>query len=134
MLVWLRDHLPRYLCHEKFCYQLRARDTSVKLFWEILSSCVVSQQGLQKNFIFQSTVPQSHLLRYFCKEKLWFFAYHTEMILSCLSSSLVLWDKKSVAPGNIGSNMGQDPNSIVTIYHSLTHFNDMCGFTSYMRL
>ena len=72
-LVWLRDHLSSCLCHEKSCYQLCARDTSVKLFWEILSSCVVSQQGLKKNFIFWSTGHNSselvwlanHLFRYF---------------------------------------------------------------------
>ena len=76
--------------------------------------------------------PQWHFLRYFYKEKLCFFKHHTEINL-CLSSSFVLWNKLSLAPGNIGSNLGQDTNSIVTINHSLTHFNDMCGFASYIR-
>ena len=40
----------------------------------------------------------------------------------CLSSSVVLQNKQSVAPGNIGSNLGQDQNPIVTIViYSLTH-------------
>ena len=39
-----------------------------------------------------------------------------------LSSSLVLQNKQSVAPGNIGSNLGQDQNPIVTIViYSLAH-------------
>ena len=119
---------------------------------DVIICCSVTART-KKNFIFQSTghnsliqalkglflrqkkiplCPQWHFLRYFYKEKLCFFKHHTEINL-CLSSSFVLWNKLSLAPGNIGSNVGQDTNSIVTINHSLTHFNDMCGFASYIR-
>ena len=60
--------------------------------------------------------------------KSFFFVHHPRIISRCLSSSVLLRNKQSVAPGNIGSKLGQVPNSIVTINHSLTHLNDIHGF------
>ena len=102
----------------------------------MLSSFVVSWQRLNKT-IFSNLLGKIPLcfhnapitpFKIILWGKAFFFVHHPRIISRCLSSSVLLWNKQSVAPGNIGSKLGQVPNSIVTINHSLTHFNDIHGF------
>ena len=70
----------------------------------------------KKCFLYVSMMRRWHLLDISARK--------SSIVNDCefLSSSLVLQNKPSVAPGNIGSNLGQDQNPIVTIViYSLTH-------------
>ena len=62
--------------------------------------------------------------------KSFFFVHHPRIISRCLSSSVLLQNKQSVAPGNIGSKLGQVPNSIDTINQWHTWLCLLCEVTA----